>query len=129
VVTIRLPFNPTDKQFDRLSRQWDSTSEVSIALPDKMNDTERNSLIQYLLSKVPHAVAFGALCDLAESPGVPSDLLGRMFEQGDVACKVAVCLRDDLTPDLMERCRTSTDPDVREHFRTRQTALALRGPR
>jgi hypothetical protein len=81
-------------------------------------------LIRFLLSKIPNALAFGALSDLAEWPGAPAELLARIFDAGDTACKVAVCLRDDLTPELMQRCRTSSDPDVLEHFLTRQAWLA-----
>jgi hypothetical protein len=128
MVKIELPANPTESQFEELSRQWDSTRDAEILLPPKITDAERDALIVFLLSKAPNPLALGALCDLAEWPGVPADLLARVFHQGDSACKVAVCLRDDLTPELAEKCRASADVDVREHFAARQTALAREKP-
>ncbi len=119
MVTIRLPTSPTDQQFEKLLRQWDSATDAEIALPRKMTNSERDALIRFLLSKIPNALAFGALSDLAERPSVPTDLLTRIFDVGDIACKVSVCLRDDLTPELIERCRASSDPNVQEHFRGR----------
>jgi hypothetical protein len=91
-----------------------------------MNDSERDALMRFLLSKIPSNLALGALCDLAEWPGVPTDLLTRVFDQGDTGCKVAVCLRDDLTPALQEKCRNSPDTEVREHFLARQAVLDQR---
>jgi hypothetical protein len=54
--------------------------------------------------------------------GIPADLLSRLFDHGDTACKVAVCLREDLTSDLKNKCRNASHHDVREHFLTRQAS-------
>ena len=124
MTTIRLPTNPADSEFQMLSRQWSSATDAQIVLPRKMSDSERNALIRFLLSKIPDSLALGALCELAERPGVPPDLLIRVFDEGDTGCKIAVCLRDDLTAEIKEKCRSASDPDVREHFLARQTSLS-----
>jgi hypothetical protein len=126
MVAIKLPVNLTDQQFQKLSHEWDRAREAEIILPRKMNDSERDALIRFLLSKIPSDLALGALCDLAEWPGVPAELLTRLFDHGDTGCNVAVCLRDELSPALQERCRNSPDTEVREHFLARQAVLDQR---
>ena len=52
MITIKLPTNPTDSQFAKLSREWDSATDAKILLPRKMSDAERDALVRFLLSKI-----------------------------------------------------------------------------
>lgn len=60
------------------------------------------------------------MADIVEYANFPSDLLENVFHKGDIGCRVAVSLRDDLPMQLEELCANSTDEDVREHYASRK---------
>jgi hypothetical protein len=95
---------------------WDENNNVSLVMPEKLSENEIRDLFAFLFSDLPNEFAFSVLSNLAEMKNTPMDLLEALFDRGDTGCNVTICLRSDLSGNLIERCQSSLDPEVREHF-------------
>lgn len=113
---ISISRNLTVNEFEKLNRIWDANKNVSILLPEEFSDVEVEQIFKLLLSRLPNEFAFCVLENVAEQQKVSVNLLRELFDHGDTGCCVTICLRDDLTGDLVERCMSSNNNEVREHF-------------
>lgn len=116
---ITVPVALDDAAFDGITQQWEQAENAVLAVPSSLSAQQVDAMARYLLTKVPHSVAFYLLADLAEQPQIGAGLLEQVFEQGNKACKVTICLRTDLSESLEDKCRKSQDEDVREHYLAR----------
>jgi hypothetical protein len=105
-------------EFSKLEQIWHSEEyeNMSIILPENLSDVEAEQLFRFLLSVLPNELAFSLLADLAEGWNVSTSLLSELFSYGDTGCNVTICLRDNLNQELMSKCISSEDDNVKEHF-------------
>lgn len=121
---MRIPRHFTPKVFKQQKRIWDSRRRnVNINIPEDLSETEVEQLFEFLLSTLPNDFAFWVLEDIAESNDVPMSLLERLFDYGDTGCNVTICLKDNLSPELLSKCALSEDVNVTEHFLAKQAYL------
>src|SRR5260221_571398 len=118
LLKIIVPVPLDDASFEKTARQWDRDLAHS-ALPPSMTPDEVETMVIFLLGKIPAELAFSVLSYLAEDSPLRGDLLEQIFDRGDTGCKVSVCLRPDLDKRLEEKCRNSPNDDVREHYQAR----------
>jgi hypothetical protein len=123
MIVMRIPRYFTPKVFKQQKRICDSRRNVSITIPEDLSEIEVEQLFEFLLPTLPNRFAFWVLGDIAESYDVPMPLLERLFDYGDTGCNVTICLKDDLSQELLSKCALSEDDDVTEHFLARQAYL------
>jgi hypothetical protein len=114
---IKISSLTTKADLELYSKIWKSKENVAIEFVDKLSEEILRQLIPLLINRLPDDFSLALLCDLAEIDDVPQDLLMFIFENGDTACKVSVCLRGDLNESIMETCKNSNDPNVQAHLR------------
>lgn len=100
--------------FEELSYVWDTSTNISLHLDIQIPDFEL--IVTELLKKPLNDLAYSILAEIAEKSGLDERLMRLIYEQGDKACKVAICLRNDLPIDLKVKCAHSDDADIREHY-------------
>lgn len=101
---------------DAYSAKWDESKDISIELSENLEDEKIRYLVDGLIKKLPDDFSYALLCDISEIDFVDNDLLMKIFLNGDVACKVSICLRNDLDSDLQKMCNECELPDVRDHI-------------
>ena len=116
---IVVPNPLDDESFEATSSKWDRARNAMLVMPRAMSPNEMETMVRFLLGKIPRTLAFSLLSDLAEDSPIPNDILEQIFDRGDTGCKVSICLREDLKPSLERKCRDSTDESVREHYDAR----------
>jgi hypothetical protein len=116
MANIKIPRKLDPATFLRLSKTYDQNRHVSIELPTGFTEAEYRDIFTLLLSQLPNELALLTLANLAELDDVPIDLLEELFDKGDTGCKVTICLRQDLNESLRDKCRNSSDSEVREHY-------------
>ena len=116
MATVSIPRELTENEFRKLNLIWDANRNVSVQIPEDLSEADVVRIFRLLLSGLPNEFAFCVLENLAEREKISMDLLSILFDQGDTGCNVAICLRDDLSKDIVERCRSSNIEEVREHF-------------
>jgi len=109
--------NIVNNNFLNAAKEWES--EPCIALIIDISAENLYAVLVKLLNILPNNLAFCILADLVERDDFPVDLLGEVYDKGNKACKVAVCLRDNLPLEIMKLCETTDDLDVREHYMQR----------
>lgn len=116
---ILVPSLLDDTTFETAAMQWDKADTVWAPLRRPMSPNQIETMVAFLLGKVPREFAFVLLSDLAEDFPIRTDLLEQIFDTGDESCQVSICLRSDLDERLEEKCRNSTNEQVREHHDAR----------
>lgn len=96
-----------------LKDQWHSNG--SIVLEVTISPDTAAIICDFLLHK-KEDFALHILSELIESTVVNTDTAKKIFIEGTTACKVAICLKDDLDEELMRLCSSCEDPDVKSHF-------------
>jgi len=117
---ISVPSAMDDSSFKRLSEQWRQANNAELRVSSSMSEMQIEKMVVYLLTKIPEQLAFDVLGELAEESPIRNDLLEQIFDRGDTACQVSVCLRPQLSDRLAKKCRESPNPSVREHFLARR---------
>lgn len=117
---IEFPSTVSVAEFDVLSKRWSSSANVDLEINRPNDKKALETLFRFLLDRLPNALAFAVLSDLAECENVDDALLAELFRKGDTACRVSICLRDELSVELHQLCTASDDPDVIEHFRLKK---------
>src|SRR6266446_5021274 len=116
---ILIPNPLDDSSFEEASKLWDQGRDAFLTVPRSMSPHQIETMVIFLLGKIPAELAFSVLSYLAEDSPLRGDLLEQIFDRGDTGCKVSVCLRPDLDKRLEEKCRNSPNDDVREHYQAR----------
>ena len=113
---LEIPKRITGKAFAQLSKEWSMSPDILLVLPNFTSSEEVQLLAIQVLDKLPDDLANTILCELAEIKITPPQVLDQIFENGDTACRVAVCLRSDLTEEMYQKCKRSDDPNVQQHI-------------
>ena len=116
MATVSIPRELTENEFRKLNLIWDANRKVSVQIPEDLSDADVVRMFKLLLLTLPNEFAFCVLENLAEREKISMDLLSILFDHGETGCNVTICLRDDLSKDIIERCRSSNIEEVREHF-------------
>lgn len=117
---LNIPKQLRSSEFNELRCQFTDADDVSILLPDNLSAEEIRDMTLFLLSQESDDFRNSLIADLVEYDCFPRSLLEKVFEKGDIGCRVAVCLRDDLSKCLQELCEKSDEVDVRNHFINRK---------
>ncbi len=97
------------------AKTWSESDDVRYELPDNLSREEIASYFSTLMPLLPDDFANSVLADLAEHPNTDPSWLENLFELGDTGCKVGICLRADLSRELLDRCLRETSTDLLEH--------------
>jgi hypothetical protein len=123
MVTIQVRPGVSRAQFEELARKWDVAKNAVLEVGIPASDEELREFSSFLLDLVNLDLARSALAELCEKPEVPQDILERVFLEGGTACRVAICLRADLSTSLKEMCARCGEAVVLEHFKQSQQSL------
>lgn len=123
MTTISISRYLDKSQFEKLEKIWNAQENVNLIFPENLSAADVEHIFGLLLPTLPNDFSFCILGNLAEGKNVSTSLLARLFDFGDTGCNVSICLRDNLSEEIMERCKNSDDDDVREHFLSRQRFL------
>jgi hypothetical protein len=107
--------------FPSADKKWEMESCISLIID--ISGENLYSVVVNLLSMLPNNLAFGVLADLVEREDFPVVLLSEVYDKGDKACKVSICLRDNLPLEIIERCENTDDLDVHEHYMQRHRRI------
>lgn len=118
VVTLRE--GVTSDQFDLLAAEWECATDVALDVTVPKTKEFVGVLIMFLLERAQTPLALASLGELCEFAELDAALLKQVFLAGDAACRVSICMRDDLTPEIESMCITCPEADVREHFEQRR---------
>jgi len=116
MVTIRVRPSVSRSQFEELAGKWDSAKNAMLEVDIPASEEELRKFSSFLLDLVNLDLARSALAELCEQPKVPQDILERAFVEGGTGCRVAICLRADLSASLKEMCARCEETVVVEHF-------------
>lgn len=117
---IHISNHLSSKSYEALRRKYAKNKNASISLPTDLSVTEIRDLVNLILHQPLDIFGYVLLADMAESPLLPLDLLEEIYQKGDVGCRVAIALRDDLPEQLKILCMASPEDTVREHFFARK---------
>lgn len=106
--------------FERLSSHFANTQNITLSLDADLSVDEIRDLVLFLLRQEPGDLRNLLLADLVEYQNFPADLIEDVFYKGDISCRVAISLRDDLSPHLEELCAHAAEADVRNHYASRK---------
>jgi hypothetical protein len=109
---LKIPSTLDHASFLALSEKWKKARNASIELPELAGG---EGLIELVIGFVPDEFAYAVLQELAELDKLSIGSLHRLFDVGNPAIHVSLCLRPDLPKDLLERFLTSTDENVLQH--------------
>ena len=114
----KLSINPNTfhKNYHILKKKWEKSSDICIGI-GKFSVEQLNDLCLFLLNKKDDEFALDVLSELLENENVTIDICKEVFRKGNIACKVAVCLRNDLDDALKSTCLENDIMEVREHYR------------
>lgn len=94
----------TKEKWITFCNRWDNQSNISLDT-SLINSREA---IEYIVGiaflNKGRDLSLSVMANLAEKKLTPETLLEMIFDIGDQACKEAVCLRDDLSDDLKNKC-------------------------
>lgn len=113
---LHIPRTLEQTAFDRMSHKFEEAEDVSILLPLNLSVDELKKLASFLLIQKSGDLRNLLLADLVEYSEFPVELLGEVFNKGDVGCRVAISLKSNLPRNVEELCANSTEVDVREHY-------------
>lgn len=105
----------SEELYIKNKKLWESSSNAYIEL-EQMTSEELSYLCKALIEKIPDPFSFLILSEIVEDEYLPLDLVREVFIKGDISCKVAVCLRNNLNEELSILCANSTEEIVKEHF-------------
>ena len=117
---LEFPYYWNDKKYHELSELWKANDDVSIDYPLWSSSYDIESISLKLLEKIPDEFSFVILEYIAELNNTPSNILEEILLSGDAACKVAVCLRSNLSDELRLICDQSDDPNIISHIKAVQ---------
>lgn len=106
--------NIVNNHFLYAEKQWEEESHIDLSI----NIVTENlySIVLILINRLPNKFASLILAELVEREDFPSTLLSEVFDKGDKACRVAICLRDNLPSEIIEKCEIADDIDVYKHY-------------
>jgi hypothetical protein len=113
---LNIPKHLNQIIFENISQTYSNNDDVIILLPQKLSPEEIREITLFLLSQVYNDLRNILLADLVEADNFPSDLIEDVFISGDTGCRVAVCLRNDLSEHLIDLCFQSNDENVLSHL-------------
>ena len=102
-------------KFKDLSREWSSSNYIS--LETVVEPDEVPEVLASLLPQLPNELADCIMSDLAQMQGLSEESLQLIFDNGDVGCRVAIALRNDLSDSLRQLCEVSEEEQVQAHCR------------
>jgi len=126
---LKVPRVLDQSAFDGLCRKFVTNSDVSISLPQCLSVSEIQELVLFLLGQDSNDLRNLLLADMVEDSAFPGNLLEEVFHKGDIGCRVAVSLRDDLSPQLEYLCSQSPEEDVRSHYALRKAYRSNQKPK
>lgn len=109
--------------FSEDNKKW--TSEENIELITKIDKQDLNLIVRKLIDLLPSELANSLLADLLERPNFPVQYIHEIYNKGDKACKITICLRDKLPSDIANMCENALDKDIKIHFRNRKNLKNL----
>ncbi|EHK0946867.1 hypothetical protein [Citrobacter farmeri] len=94
----------TKEKWITFCNRWDNQSNISLdtSLINSREAIEYIAGIAFI--NKGRDLSLSVMANLAEKKLTPETLLEMIFDIGDQACKEAVCLRDDLSDDLKNKC-------------------------
>jgi hypothetical protein len=113
---LNIPKHLNQLTFENLSHTYNSNDDVIIILPQNISLEEMREMALFLLSQAHSDLRNLLLADLVEADNFPCDLIEDVFSSGDTGCRVAVCLRNDLSDRLTDLCFQSNDENVLSHL-------------
>jgi hypothetical protein len=102
--------------YKKNKKMWENSSNAFIEV-EEMTTQELVDLTKVLLKKIPDSFSFTILSELVENENLPVALVKEIFFNGNISCKVASCLRNNLDEELFNLCNNSNEEIVKEHFR------------
>jgi len=120
MVTIQVRPDLSRVQFEELAMKWDAARNAVLEVDFPASENELRKFSSLLLELANLELARSALAELCEQPKVPQDILERAFLEGGTACRVAICLRADLSTSLKNMCTHCEEAVVVEHFKQNQ---------
>lgn len=116
-IIIKVPETFTDENFSKMAKTWDTAKDVGYEMPEFSSNENLRQFSWKVIDKLPNSFASTLASEIAEMDDkIDEDVLLEIFDKGDTGCRVSVCLRDDLTDRLKERCRFTRDENVRDHL-------------
>lgn len=117
---ITINTNTFYENYNELKKEWEKAANAFISINESSAE-KINDLCIFLLNKTDDDFALDVLSELSESENINIEICKEIFRKGDVSCKVAVCLRNDLDDELKSICLDSDIMEVREHYRLKNT--------
>lgn len=112
-LTVPVPIDAA--AYRSLSDAWSRATDGELVLPSFSGQEEVLRFVEQLAVFLPDHFAYLILSELAERDELESPVLNRLFDLGDTSTRISICLRSDLSPDLLARCLASEEPGVAEH--------------
>jgi hypothetical protein len=119
--TINFPRYPSDFEFRRFTRIWAKQTSVGVSFPKTLTQAEIQHVASLCFLNLPNEFSFFVLTNLAERKETPEAVLEEIFERGDTACRVAICLREYLHPNLQKRSSEFAAAEARAKLLAKKT--------
>lgn len=101
-------------EYNEFEQNWSKSNDMIIEMD--ISISKLDDCVLLLLSKLPNNFACLLLSEIVENYEMNETQLSDIFLNGDVGCKVSVCLKPNLTDNIQQLCRNSGNKDVVEHF-------------
>lgn len=108
ISSIEITPSLTKEQWLFLCDKWDRETDIILdtSLINIMEEIEHVAKIAFLIKE--RKLSLAVLSNLAEKDKVSNELLNMIFDIGDQSCKETVCLRKDLSEELMVKCKSAS---------------------
>jgi hypothetical protein len=102
---IEIKADVTREEFLNLSKKWETMNDVGIFIVNVIDYNEVKQLLDFAILTLPSSFSFGVMGSIAEIAIVPDEVLMKIFDLGDDACKESVCIRGDKSNALLAYCK------------------------
>lgn len=110
----------------KIKSTYEFSKNCCILVSKDMSSEEVNELVNFILGK-KDKLAMMILADIVEEYPLAEDVLLEIYNNGDLGCRVAIALRDDLPESIAVLCAKSAEDEVRSHFSSRRSFKKKQG--
>jgi|GEM_PF-1033447 len=108
MTTLLISKDLDETVFRTLQSIWNSNQHVEFIFAKDISYTEINKIFKFLLSILPNSFAFSILENIADEYQIHMDLLEELLEFGDIGCNETICMRNDLSINVINKCKELT---------------------
>lgn len=99
--------------FNIHSHQWENNDNITLKI--HLLEKDIDEILPFLL-KYSNDLAYSIMNEICQMNNLEEKHLKLLYDKGDTACKVSICLRKNLPKSIVCRCENSLIEEVKYHY-------------